>query len=194
MGVCSSTNRTPKAFPPTSSAEARSNTVVKRAHQGHCDDNASSGQVWNVADVPDIKQLRGFVPPIRRGKVIKVYDGDTITVGAPLTIDGSQQFYKFSVRLRNIDCPEIRTRDADEKEVAIIARDTLSDKIMGRIVDFEDLATDKYGRLLARVLFEHADMSAFMIEKRLAVPYAGRTKTPVCWKTHYQSASGEAQQ
>ena len=87
----------------------------------------------------------------------------------------------------------VRARDADEKKIAVIARDTLSDKIMDRIVDLEDLATDKYGRLLARVLFEHADMSTFLIEKRLAVPYAGRTKTVVCWKTHYQSASGGTQ-
>ena len=48
-----------------------------------------------------------FVYPIRYGKVIKVYDGDTITIAARLpNTDGP--IYRFSVRLNGIDTPEIR--------------------------------------------------------------------------------------
>ena len=45
--------------------------------------------------------------PIQGGRVIKVYDGDTITIAARLPYDDSQ-LYRFSVRLNGIDAPEIK--------------------------------------------------------------------------------------
>ena len=47
-----------------------------------------------------------FIPPITHGKVIKVYDGDTITIAALLPYENSK-LYRFSVRINGIDCPEI---------------------------------------------------------------------------------------
>lgn len=50
-----------------------------------------------------------FVPPITSGKVIKVYDGDTITIASKLPYDHSP-IYRFSVRLLGIDSPEMDRR------------------------------------------------------------------------------------
>ena len=72
----------------------------------------------------EYKDLKAFIPEISCGKVIKVYDGDSITIGAK--VGGVGRIYRFSVRLDGIDCPEMRTKDAGEKEMAILARDTLS--------------------------------------------------------------------
>ena len=46
-----------------------------------------------------------FVPPVTSGKVIKVYDGDTITIATKLPINKSP-IYKFQVRLTGIDSPK----------------------------------------------------------------------------------------
>jgi endonuclease YncB( thermonuclease family) len=70
-----------------------------------------------------------FVPPVSSGYVISVYDGDTITIASKLPYDLSPM-YKFSVRLNNIDCPEIRTKNPIEKECAKIAKDELSKMIL----------------------------------------------------------------
>ena len=91
-----------------------------------------------------------FVYPIRYGKVIKVYDGDTITIAARLpNTDGP--VYRFSVRLNGIDTPEIRGKSEAEKELAYFVRDALSEKIMGKIVELRNVANEKYGRILADV-------------------------------------------
>jgi hypothetical protein len=60
----------------------------------------------------------GFVPHIKIGKVIKVYDGDTITVASKLPNDSF--IYRFPVRLIGIDSPEIKGSTEVENKLAII--------------------------------------------------------------------------
>ena len=122
---------------------------------------------------PPLRQLHAFVPAVDAAKVVKVYDGDTITVGAPLAMNGTTQYYKFRVRLRGIDCPELRTRDFDEKRQAEDARDMLKDRILEEVVHLHDVSVDKYGRLLATVLHRGEDVSAWMLARGAAVPYDG---------------------
>ena len=62
-----------------------------------------------------------FVIPITEGKVIKVYDGDTITVQFRLPYKKSK-LYKISVRLNSIDCPELKTKNEIEKQCSKIAK------------------------------------------------------------------------
>ena len=66
-----------------------------------------------------------FVPPVETGYIVKVYDGDTITLATRLPIVplDKQPIYRFSVRLNGIDTPEIKGKDHDEKTVAVRARD-----------------------------------------------------------------------
>ena len=58
-----------------------------------------------------------FTMPISGGQVIKVYDGDSITIAAHLPIEKSPLF-RFSVRLNGIDTPEIKGKNEDEKTAA----------------------------------------------------------------------------
>ena len=115
-----------------------------------------------------------FVPPVTRGTVLKVYDGDTIIIAAPLHINGKRQVYQFRVRLRGIDCPELRGSSDDEKREARRARDTLDNRIKGQPVILQDTQLDKYGRLLAMVFHRGDDLSAWMLNQGLAREYAGR--------------------
>lgn len=121
-----------------------------------------------------------FVPPIDGGKVIKVYDGDTITIAAKLPYKGSP-VYRFSIRLNGIDSPEIKGKTAEEKKLAITARDALYDLIFGEMVILRNCGTEKYGRLLADVYFinkerQEVHINQWMLDNKYAIPYNGGTK------------------
>ena len=123
------------------------------------------------------KDLKPFIPPVSRGRVLRCYDGDTIHIAAKLDLPKSET-YKFSVRLAGIDCPEMRSDDENEKATAIKARDELASMINGKIVELKDVSKEKYGRLLADVVLDGLSCSGYLVSKRLAVPYNGKTKTP----------------
>jgi micrococcal nuclease len=126
-----------------------------------------------------------FVAPIEQGFVIKVYDGDTITIASKLPYDTSP-LYRFSVRLNGIDCPEIKGKDENEKECAQIAKKELNDLIMNKMVTLKNIQTEKYGRILADVYIGDLHLNQHMIEKRLAVAYDGGTKMkPTNWMNYY---------
>ena len=116
-----------------------------------------------------------FIPPVSKGKVVKVYDGDTITVASKIL--GSKKIYRFSVRLNGIDAPEIKGKTQEEKNAAIISRDVLREKILGEIVLLKDVKTEKYGRLLATVYLNNINMNEWMLTNNYAIPYDGGKKT-----------------
>jgi hypothetical protein len=116
-----------------------------------------------------------FIPPVLYGKVVKVYDGDTITIASKLPFEDSP-VYRFRVRLRDIDSPEIKGHTNTEKNLAIIARDALHDKIFDKIVRIENRGTEKWGRLLADIYCNDTHINKWMLENGYAVCYDGGTK------------------
>ena len=125
----------------------------------------------------EYKNTTIFIPQIEYGKVIKVYDGDTITIAAKLDFHTeSAPVYRFSVRLNGIDTPEMKGGSVHEKELAIIARDALSAKVMGKIVNLRNTTLEKYGRLLSDVFLEDENINEWMISQKYAVAYDGGKK------------------
>jgi len=124
----------------------------------------------------NFKDLSNFYPDIKKGRVIKVYDGDSITVAARIPILKNDTIYKFSIRLNRIDTPELRTSNIVEKEYAIKIRDILSEKIMNKMVNIEVLKTDKYGRYLAEVSYKKTNINSWLLSNNYAVLYDGGTK------------------
>lgn len=113
-----------------------------------------------------------FVPPIESGKVVKVYDGDTITLATVLY----DVAYRFSIRLNGIDTPEMKGGSAHEKELAIKARDELSKRLMNQIVTLKNITTEKYGRVLADVYLDDECINDWMIRQGHAKVYDGGHK------------------
>ena len=124
-----------------------------------------------LLDCKNIKKfsLEGFT---KAAKVVKVYDGDTITV----VFKHNDEYNKWNCRIYGIDTPEIKTKNAEEKKQAIIVRDYLRDKILDKIVKIECLGFDKYGRLLANVFYNDKNIADAMIENNFAKAYFGGTK------------------
>ena len=121
------------------------------------------------------KETTCFIPQIRYAKVIKVYDGDTITVAAKLPFTNSP-VYRFSVRFRSIDSPEIKGKSKKECDMAIQARDALHGLIFGQIVELKNNGKEKYGRLLADVYYKDIHVNQWMLDNHYAVKYDGGKK------------------
>jgi endonuclease YncB( thermonuclease family) len=127
-----------------------------------------------------------FTFPITGGKVIKVYDADTITIATRLPFKDSP-LYRLSVRLNGIDAPEIKGKDIsnEEKEAAVIARDVVSKMILHKDVVLKNIQTEKYGRVLADVYIDNINLNEYLITHKYAVKYDGGTKVkPLSWLTY----------
>ena len=115
-----------------------------------------------------------FVPPIYSGYVIKVYDGDTITIASKLPYNESP-LYRFPVRLNGIDTPEIKGKTEDEKISAHAAKKALENLILHKTVVLKNIQQEKYGRILADVYMEQLHLNKWMLDNKYAVPYDGGT-------------------
>ena len=131
------------------------------------------------------KDTKPFVVPLNGGHVIKVYDGDTITIANKLPIYHCNDMFRFSVRLNGIDSPEIKGKNDDEKEAAKVAKNALSEKILHKYVVLKNVSTEKYGRLLADVYLGDLHLNKWMLDNRYAVSYDGGTKiAPKSWNKY----------
>jgi micrococcal nuclease len=138
-----------------------------------------------MSDGSDIKweDTVEFTFPIKGGRVIKVYDADTITIASKLPYDDSPM-YRLSVRLNGIDAPEIKGKGVsdEEKEAAKQARDFVSNLVLNKCVRLENIDSEKYGRILADVYIGDIHLNDFLLKERYAVKYDGGTKNkPTSW-------------
>lgn len=133
-----------------------------------CTPCTSSSYTWDDC-VP-------FCPPITSGYVIKVYDGDTITVAAKLPYESSP-LYRFPVRLNGIDTPEIKGKTPEERDAAKRSKEALENYILHKTVHLRNTSTEKYGRLLADVYLGDTCLNQWMLDNKYAIPYDGGTKT-----------------
>jgi endonuclease YncB( thermonuclease family) len=99
------------------------------------------------------EEVQPFIPDITRGKVIRLHDGEIITIATRIQIEGNltMKLRRVDVRLRGIDSPKIRTKIPSAKILAIDAREALHKLIMGNVVFLQGVRYDKYERILADV-------------------------------------------
>lgn len=116
-----------------------------------------------------------FKVPITNGFVLKVYDGDTITIASKLPFENSP-IYRFSVRLAGIDTPEIKGKTEKEKNMAKDAKNKLETLILGKYILLKNINTEKYGRILADIYLEDIHINKWMVDQNLATNYDGGKK------------------
>lgn len=91
-------------------------------------------------------------------RVIHIADGDTITV-----LDADAK--KLSVRLLGIDAPE------NGQDFGTESRRHLSELLLGKEVALQDEKTDKYGRVLCKVIIDGRDANLEQINAGFAWLY-----------------------
>ena len=133
-----------------------------------------------------------FIPPLTCGKVIKVYDGETLTIASKLPYEGCP-VYRFSVRINCIDCPEMRTKNQNEKTCAKMAKAKVYDAVFGKIVTLQNVKLEKYGRVLADVYIGDVSLGDMLCQYNLAVKYDGGTKhVPIDWLEYYNEQNTQS--
>jgi endonuclease YncB( thermonuclease family) len=93
-----------------------------------------------------------------RGKVVKIADGDTLTV-----LDKSKRQHK--IRLIGIDAPERK------QPFGTVSRQNLADLVFGKKVAVEWHKQDRYQRVLGKVLLDGQDINLEQIKAGLAWHY-----------------------
>ena len=174
MGSCISYTRGQKA--------STENELDKSSHPKARNRNFIFTNIEKKSIEVDWKDTVTFTVPLDSGYVIKVYDGDTITVANRLPLKNDETIYRFSVRLNGIDTPEIKGKTDDEKEAARAARDAVAEKILHKHITLKNVSTEKYGRLLADVWIDDLHINNWLVDNRYALKYDGGTKTnPQSW-------------
>lgn len=115
-----------------------------------------------------------FIPDVKEGYVIKVYDGDTFTLGFFQSY--SDIPYRILVRLKGVDTPEMTDKDIRKMARARSAQAFLSSLILGRFVTLKNVSMEKYGRLLCDVYCDGLHINQEMVARHFAVEYDGKQK------------------
>ena len=92
------------------------------------------------------------------GTVIAVHDGDTIT----LRIETN----KKKIRLVGIDAPELK------QPYGVEARSALREAVLDKVVLVEATKTDKYGRVIGKVIVDGQDINLKQVQSGMAWAYS----------------------
>ena len=99
-----------------------------------------------------------------QGKVISVYDGDTITVSAA----DSQ---KVKIRLYGIDAPELKKQPYGKA-----SRDYLQRLILNKTVEVTELGKDMYNRTVAKIYYKNDYVNLKSIQAGMSWHYSAYSK------------------
>jgi micrococcal nuclease len=108
--------------------------------------------------------------------LVRVIDGDSIIVDIDLGFH--TWLNKISVRLSDIDTPELRTQDVFEKKAAILAKERVEELLSdGKLVITTILDTkDKFGRIFGIIHTSTGiNVNDILLEEKLAIKWTGQS-------------------
>jgi micrococcal nuclease len=132
--------------------------------------SATEWDYYTLATTPPFS----FAGQCLQAKVLKVYDGDTVT----LAVLHGPRLNRFPCRLAGVNAPELHTSDPGEKAAGKRAQAALETLLLGRVVLAHCGAFDKYGRLLVDIECEGLSVSAWLLDNGHAIPYDGGRRLP----------------
>ncbi len=99
-------------------------------------------------------------------KLIRVIDGDTILADVDL---GFHTWRKVNLRLADIDAPEIRTKDNEEKDKGLKSAHHLELKLLEEnpngVFYIQSKGVDSFGRSIATIFTEKGDdVNTYLLE------------------------------
>ena len=118
-----------------------------------------------------------WLPPFG-GQCVGVIDGDTIEILS----DGKS----LRIRLEGVDTPELGTPYSRR------AKQYTSSQVFGRSVMVVPKEYDRYGRLVARILVDDADVSVLLVEQGLAWHYTKYSDDPLLARAEKRARSESA--
>jgi micrococcal nuclease len=99
-----------------------------------------------------------------KARIIKVYDGDTVTAIVDLGFNVS---VKEKLRLSRINTPEVR---GEQRPDGLISRDKLRERILDKDVIIKTIRDKKgkYGRYIAEIILEDENINDWLVTEGLA--------------------------
>ena len=113
-------------------------------------------------------------------RVVSVYDGDTFKIN--LNCDTNIFCNNVPVRVKGIDCPEMKSKTEKEKELAQQAKQFTKDFFESQPVNLSNCTRDKYFRINCSVEVNGQDLATLLLDKGLAYKYDGGTKQESLWE------------
>jgi micrococcal nuclease len=108
-------------------------------------------------------------------RVHEIIDGDTLDVSVDL---GFHIQHIIRLRLYGIDTPELKSKDANERQLANLAAKKLTDLLEGKVVTVKThKSSDKYGRYLAEIIHDGVNINKLLLTEGLAKEYYGGKKS-----------------
>ena len=100
--------------------------------------------------------------------ILNVVDGDTFDaiIDLGFNVNTKQRF-----RMLGINAPETRTKDLDEKQAGLLAKEELKQLIEGKSVLLLSKGKDKYGRWLATVQYNGLNINEQLLATGFAREY-----------------------
>jgi len=146
---------------------------------------ASAPPEIKVSESNDItyKDTTQFIVPITSGLVVKIYDGDTFTIASKLPYDASPLF-RFSVHIRGLLSPDVRSVTPSVRETAKISKTALSNMIYGKVVQLTNIEVDQCGNLVANVSINGIDINEWMVSNDYSDDYD--SKGSKCGTMHFR--------
>lgn len=105
-----------------------------------------------------------------KGTIVRWVDGDTVDVNIDLGF--GVVLSNKRIRLWGIDTPETRTRDLEEKRLGKAAHHFVQGFAPeGSVVTLKTYKSGKFGRILAEVIMDEANINQLLVSEGHAVPY-----------------------
>ena len=113
-----------------------------------------------------------FIPQLTRGKVIKVYDGNTIIIAAK-NPQPDAAVVRYTICLRGIESPKLKTVNPFEKHAAVLSRDALNKLIFNKIITLQNVNIERYGRIIADIYLDDIHVNKWMLDNNYVDKYEG---------------------
>lgn len=133
----------------------------------------------SYSKLPEGVQLTDYGTLLAQGRVVKVTDADTITI-----LGSDEKRYK--IRLQGIDAPE------KKQNYGADCKDKLTAMVLNRRVDVEAYKTDRYKRVVAKVMVDDKDMALELIRQGCGWHYKAYADEQ-SWRDQRNYASAEQQ-
>jgi hypothetical protein len=113
-----------------------------------------------------------FVPQLNCGKVVKVYHGNTIIIAAK-NPQSNAAAVRFTICLRGIEAPQLKTVNPFEKHAAILSRDALHNLIFNKMITLQNVNIERYGRIIADIYLDDLHVNKWMLDNQYVDKYSG---------------------
>ena len=126
-------------------------------------------------------QENNLIQNFNKVSLASVYDGDTFRVHLNCKY---RIFCKsIPIRVRGVDCPEIKGGSNETKALAKQAKKFTKNFLNSGKIILRNCGRDKYFRLLCEVKVNGQDLSTELIKAGYAMPYDGGTKQSFDYET-----------